>query len=163
MSSESAIECKSIARDIINYDHERWKQNIKATCTPRLLAKFEQNPSLAKLLLSTGNKTLVESCKDKDWGTGILLYDSNALTRANWHGQGFLGESLESVRAILRTPISLAHPSTPETMDIASTETNGANKISPNLSPNKVRKLITSICDAYHTNLLLSNQHYLSF
>ena len=80
MSSENAIECKSIARDIINYDHERWKQNIKATCTPGLLAKFEQNPSLAKLLLSTGNKTLVESCKDKDWGTSVPLYDSNALT-----------------------------------------------------------------------------------
>ena len=73
----------------------------------------------------------MESCKDKDWGTGVPLYDSKALTRANWHGQGFLGEILESVRAILRTPISSAHQSTPETMDIASTETNGATATAP--------------------------------
>ena len=68
MNSESPVECKIIARNINNYDHERWKQNIKATCTPGLLAKFEQNPTLAKLLLSTGNKTLVESSKDKKLG-----------------------------------------------------------------------------------------------
>ena len=89
LDSNSALECKKVARDINNYDHEKWKQNAKAMCTPGILAKFEQNPSLTKLLLSTGNMTLVESCKDRDWGTGVPLYENNALIRTSWHNQGF--------------------------------------------------------------------------
>ena len=58
LQCSTAAECKSVARGIVNYDHERWKQNTKATCTPGILAKFEQNPNLAKLLDSTGDMTL---------------------------------------------------------------------------------------------------------
>ena len=75
LQSSSAVECKNAARSITNYDHERWKQTIKATCTPSILAKFEQNQNLAKLLLSTGEMTIVESCRDHDWGTGIALFE----------------------------------------------------------------------------------------
>ena len=43
MATESALECKQLSRDIKNFDSERWKQNAKASCTPGILAKFEQN------------------------------------------------------------------------------------------------------------------------
>ena len=104
LQAETAFECKSISRDINNFDRERWKQNAKASCTPGLLAKFEQNPLLAKLLNSTGNRTIVECCKDTDWGTGVPLYAENPLDNTKWHSQGLLGEILESVRLILREP-----------------------------------------------------------
>ena len=104
LQTETAFECKSIARDIRNFDRERWKQNAKASCTLGLLAKFEQNPILAKLLDSTGNKTIVECCKDTDWGTGVLLYAENPLDNSKWHSQGLLGEILETVKLILREP-----------------------------------------------------------
>ena len=104
LQTETVFECKSIARDIRNFDRERWKQNAKASCTPGLLAKFEQNPILAKLLDSTGNKTIVECCKDTDWGTGVPLYAENPLDNSKWHSQGLLSEILETVRLILREP-----------------------------------------------------------
>ena len=102
ISSESALDCKILSKDIKQYDHERWKQNAKASCTPGILAKFEQNPTLRKLQLSTKNRKLVECCHDKLWGTGVPLHDMTALIRSNWHSQGFLGEILESVRSILQ-------------------------------------------------------------
>ena len=64
MATESALECKQLSRDIKNFDLERWKQNAKASCTPGILAKFEQNEHLSHLLQSTGSKCLAECCKD---------------------------------------------------------------------------------------------------
>ena len=104
MSSESALDCKILSKDIKDYDHEKWKQNAKASCTAGVLAKFEQNPTLRKLLLSTGNKNLVECCHDKLWGTGVPLHNTDALVRSKWHSPGLLGEILESVRSILMEP-----------------------------------------------------------
>ena len=46
MATESALECKQLSRDIKNFDPERWKQNAKASCTPGILAKLEQNEQL---------------------------------------------------------------------------------------------------------------------
>ena len=101
MSSESALDCKILSKDIKQYDHERWKQNAKTSCTPGILAKFEQNQTLQKLLLSTKNRHLVECCHDKFRGTGVPLHDTDALIHSNWHSLGLLGEILESVRSIL--------------------------------------------------------------
>ena len=103
LSSKSALECKAIAKTIQNYDHKRWKDNAKATCTPGILAKFEQHPTLTSLLRSTGSKKLVECCNDKDWGTGVPLFKLNALKSSDWHSQGLLGEILETIRNVLNT------------------------------------------------------------
>ena len=92
LACETAVECKSLCREIRNFDHEKWKQNAEASCTPGILAKFEQNLHLSKLLLSTEERKLVECCKDHDWGTGIPLHDPRALDESQWHSQGLLGE-----------------------------------------------------------------------
>ena len=97
-------------KDIKNVEPERWKQNIKASCIPGILAKFEQNPHLADLLKSTKDKRLVECCKDRDWGTGIPLHDTNALNPSYWHSQGLLGDMLETVCNILLEPTTTAQP-----------------------------------------------------
>ena len=101
LTTTSALECKVLSKDINKFDVTTWKENARASCTPGILAKFEQHPTLTKLLLSTGNKQIVECCKDKDWGTGIPLFDQNALKQEHWHLQGLLGEILETVRTIL--------------------------------------------------------------
>ena len=105
MVAETPLKCKLIAKDIKNYDHERWKQVAKETCTPGILAKFEQNPALAGLLRSTGTKRLAECCKDKDWGTCVPLFVENSLDSSKWHGQGLLGEILETVRQVIQPQI----------------------------------------------------------
>ena len=63
MACETVVECKSESKYIKNYSHEKWKQNAEALCSPGILAKFEQNCYLSKLLLSTGDRKLVECCK----------------------------------------------------------------------------------------------------
>ena len=76
----------------------------RLVCTLGILAKFEQNQPLGNLLKSTGDKQLVESCKDREWGTGVPLFVNNSLNPTSWHNQGWLGEILESVRGILLNP-----------------------------------------------------------
>ena len=101
LTSDTPLECKIAAKDVKNFDHERWKQNIKASCIPGILAKFEQNPNLGSLLKSTGNRKLVECSRDNDWGTGIPLHNTNALNPSYWHSQGLLGEMLDTIRTII--------------------------------------------------------------
>lgn len=65
------------------------------------LRKFGQNPKLKAVLLSTGNKTLVEAArKDKIWGIGISVED--AKNGKPWQGQNLLGKALMDVREMLR-------------------------------------------------------------
>ena len=101
LKAETALECKILSHDITNYDPERWKLTAKASCTPGILVKFEQNPTLWNLLKGTSKSTLVECCKDKDWGDRILLFDVNCLNSDQWHSQGLLGEILEAVHTVL--------------------------------------------------------------
>ena len=103
LSSDTPLERKLIAKMMRNYDHKVWKDNAKATCTPGILAKFEQHPALTSLLKSTGNKKLAECCNDKDWGTSVPLFKPNALKSSEWHTQGLLGEILETVHHVLNT------------------------------------------------------------
>ena len=105
LTAETPLECKSISKNISNYNASVWKENAKATCVPGLLAKFEQHPLLPKLLSSTNGYKLVKCCNDKDWGTGVPLHVPNALKPREWHSQGLLGKILETVRNIISQPL----------------------------------------------------------
>ena len=72
--------------------------HAKATCKPGLMAKFKSNESLSNLLKSTGDKMLVESCRDQLWGNGIPLRDKDCLNREKWRGQDILGEILMKIQ-----------------------------------------------------------------
>ena len=65
MTAETALECKIVSKDVKNFDPERWTQNIKALCIPGILAKFEQNPTLANLLKSAKNKKIIVCCRER--------------------------------------------------------------------------------------------------
>ena len=41
LMTSSALECKVLAKDILNFDASMWKENARASCTPGILAKFE--------------------------------------------------------------------------------------------------------------------------
>ena len=73
LNSETALECKQLACEIHNYDPQSWLPAAKSVCEQGIAAKFLQNQNLAKKLLSTGNKILVECGYDDHWGNGILL------------------------------------------------------------------------------------------
>ena len=75
-----------------------WQRN----CHDGISAKFDQNPSLCRKLLSTGEKTLVESSRDDIWGTGIPLSQWDCLNRRYWKVNGILGTLLVDIRDSLR-------------------------------------------------------------
>ena len=94
MTSDSPLECKDIAHEITNYDHESWEENAKSLCKDGIISKFRNHNWLQEKLVSIGTKTIVECSRDKIWGRGILLQDENCLDRELWTSQGILGEIL---------------------------------------------------------------------
>ena len=68
LSTEDALESKLLARDIIGYDERRWKEVAYKECYAGLFEKFAQNEELKRVLINTGNKTLVESSFNQNLG-----------------------------------------------------------------------------------------------
>ena len=93
-----ALECKRTAKEISNYDHEKWKDIARSMCEEGIKAKFLQNQPLRDLLLSAKGKDLAECCADTLWGTGVPLHEDTCLDKTTWKSQGLLGQILCSVR-----------------------------------------------------------------
>ena len=104
LASESAIECKQLARSIKNYDSHKWNEVAESECYEGILEKFNQNPTLNKVLQNTGNKTIAESCYDRIWGTGVPLHSPDALNIDCWTGENIMGKILAIVRETLWNP-----------------------------------------------------------
>ena len=102
LGAKTAISCKQLAYQIQNYNHQGWIDAVKELCHDGISAKFDQNPSLCRKLLSTGEKTLVKSSRDDIWGTGIPLFRWDCLNRTHWKGNGILGTLLVDIRDSLR-------------------------------------------------------------
>ena len=67
-----------------------------------LVAKFSQNEELKKRLLETGNDILAEcAVKDRIWGIGLSMTDSDRQDMSKWKGSNLLGYALMMVRNTL--------------------------------------------------------------
>lgn len=94
---------KYLGRSIKNYDESVWEQERGTIMFEVCLAKFSQNSSLKRDLLSTGDKTIVEGSPfDKVWGVGLHWDDDKILDEKNWRGENLLGKVLMQVRNKLR-------------------------------------------------------------
>ena len=98
MLTKSALACRQLSYSINNYDHQGWTNAANERCREGLRAKFTQNPSLLHILLSTGDKLLVECSKDNIWGTGVPLYRWDCLQKRHWTGNGKLSDLLMEIR-----------------------------------------------------------------
>ena len=94
-------ECKELSKGIVNYNYDRWASMAKELCKPGISAKFFQNPDLAKMFEMTGNKSLVEACYEKLWGTGIPLHHLDCLNQEKWYNKGIMSEMLDEIRTEL--------------------------------------------------------------
>ena len=99
--ASSGLECKQLARDIPNYNHENWKLAAKEKCEGGITAKFMQNLTIQNLLKETGYAIIVECCHDTLWGTGIPIEDEKCLDESLWYNQGIMGKILEDIRGKL--------------------------------------------------------------
>lgn len=103
MASDSPAEQKKIGREVKGYNDEEWDKIARDVVRKGNLARFRQNQDQKELLLSTGNKLLVEtSPSDPKWGIGMRKDDPRALDRSRWKGTNWLGQILTEVRNQIR-------------------------------------------------------------
>lgn len=97
---------KDLGRSISNFNQELWDANKFDIVRKGNFLKFSQNKNLKKILLSTGNKILVEASHyDKIWGIGLSESDAYKLCPEDFlkNGQNLLGKILMSVRDELKS------------------------------------------------------------
>ena len=102
--TEDVAEIKTLGRLVSGYDESLWNGVRQIVVYEGLLAKFSQNSELGGQLKKTGNTVLAEcAVKDRIWGIGLSMHDSDKFDRAKWQGQNLLGYALMMVREKLRT------------------------------------------------------------
>ena len=103
LNATTALECKTLSREIENFDKPTWESCAKERCSEGIKQKFTQNSTLRDVLVyCTGNKTIVESTSDSFWGSGVPLYRQDCLNPRQWLSNGIMGEILMDIRDQLR-------------------------------------------------------------
>lgn len=104
MHEKDPAKCKKFGKDVRALDVAAWSKCKEEVVYHANRAKFSQNKTLKKLLLSTGTKVLAEASPyDKSWGIGMEAKDPNSTNPAKWKGDNLLGKILMKVRDELRT------------------------------------------------------------
>jgi ribA/ribD-fused uncharacterized protein len=99
LKTSSPKLCKQYGRRVENFNNDVWLENCERIVTNGCYLKFSQNEELKQLLLSTGNKMLVEdSPYDKIWGIGMQHTEACKTPMEHWKGENKLGKCLMEVR-----------------------------------------------------------------
>jgi ribA/ribD-fused uncharacterized protein len=94
---------KQLGREVKNFNTEEWLRASFDIMVDVNYAKWTSNKRLQNLLMSTGNKTIVEaSPQDALWGIGLHWEDDAVLDERKWKGTNWLGEALMKVREKIR-------------------------------------------------------------
>jgi ribA/ribD-fused uncharacterized protein len=102
--AKSPAEAKKLGREIAGFVPEKWEESKYEIVKTGNLHKFGQHRDLAKFLLSTGDRVLVEASPvDTIWGIGLAADAPDAANPARWQGPNLLGFALMEVRDQLRT------------------------------------------------------------
>lgn len=97
--TDDVAEIKALGRLVTNYNESFWNGVRQIVVFEGLIAKFSQNENLKKQLKATENCILAEcAVKDKIWGIGLSMKDSNRFEIEKWNGQNLLGYALMMVR-----------------------------------------------------------------
>lgn len=103
LRSRTPGEAKKLGRGIQGFDEAAWTAARFGIVVQANAAKFSQHPELARYLLSTGERVLVEASPvDTLWGIGLAADDARASDPRQWRGLNLLGFALMQVRAQLR-------------------------------------------------------------
>lgn len=103
LKAQSPREAKDLGRKVRGFNPVVWDIMKFSYMVFVNYCKYSQNPELKKLLLDTGNKTLVEASPvDLIWGVGFKEDDDLILDEKNWKGQNLLGKALMEVRKLLQ-------------------------------------------------------------
>jgi ribA/ribD-fused uncharacterized protein len=99
---------KAWGREVRGFDQEEWNKVSKELVYEGLYAKFTQNEDLKEILLSTGDREIVEAAwYDTVWGVGLREDDPLILDKSNWKGMNYLGIVLMRVRDAINAEITV--------------------------------------------------------
>ena len=92
-----------MGREVKNFNSDEWLKVSYQIMVDVNYAKWSSNIKLKQLLLSTGDKTIVEASPfDKIWGIGLHWSDDRVLDEKKWEGMNLLGKCLMQVREKLK-------------------------------------------------------------
>lgn len=96
-------ENKALGRQVKNFNTEKWSSVSFDIMVDVNYAKFSQDRHSKELLLSTGDKVLVETNPaDSIWGIGLHWSNDDVLNESKWQGENLLGKALMVVRERLK-------------------------------------------------------------
>lgn len=101
MGTDSPRRHQELGRIVKNYNQDVWDANACTIVYQGNMYKFSQNPELLSVLMSTGNRIIVEASPiDKIWGIGLSedLDDDFLDDTNNWNGANWLGYTLTNLR-----------------------------------------------------------------
>ena len=99
LAAKSPAEAKKMGREIQGFEPETWEARKVEIVIAGNLHKFSQHQKLAKFLLSTGDRVLVEASPvDTIWGIGLAADSPDAGNPTQWQGPNLLGFVLMEVR-----------------------------------------------------------------
>ena len=97
LTTSTPFEAKRLGYQINGFNPQQWKSDRYEPCLEGIKEKFLQNPSLLQMLKTTYPKTLVEATLDKQWGTGVCLWDPIVLKKEKWYGMGCMSSILSTI------------------------------------------------------------------
>ena len=103
LCTDDVAQIKELGRQVSDYSESYWNGIRQIVVFEGLLAKFSQNENLKNQLKATGDAILAEcAVKDRIWGIGLSMKDSDRFEISRWKGQNLLGYTLMIVRERLK-------------------------------------------------------------
>lgn len=102
MSTNDPKKQKEYGRKVRGYIEEVWQAIRYETVRNAIFAKYDQNPHLQSILLSTDPYIICEASPyDLIWGIGLAADHKDAVNPGKWKGTNLLGMATMDVRATL--------------------------------------------------------------
>ena len=103
LSAKHPKTIKALGRQVRNFDGTEWDKIKYKIVLNGNFYKFIQNNEMMEMLISTGNKVLVEASPyDKIWGIGLDENNEKIKDPNYWRGENLLGFALMEVRDVLK-------------------------------------------------------------
>lgn len=104
LAEKNPAKAKELGRGVKGFNPTHWDINKEFLMYEVNLAKYSQFDDYKSVLLSTGDKELVEANGRPDlvWSCGLYANDPRVLDEKQWRGQNLLGKVLMRVREELK-------------------------------------------------------------
>ena len=93
---------KKIGSKVVGVNGTNWDTAKKDIMKDLIMKKFAGNENLKAELLTTGDKTMVESGRDPHYACGLSIMHKDIFNQAKWTGKNMLGDILCTVRNTIR-------------------------------------------------------------